>query len=376
MIKKIERVHAAPPPNVLIVDDVSANLELLAEILRARGLEPRPVLSGQQAIMAALADPPDLILLDINMPGMNGFEVHDRLKAESALKDIPVIFITASDETLDKVKAFSLGAVDYVTKPFRAEEVCARCETHLRLRNLQVELADTVSELKAANITLDQNMEQLRKLTAKLAQVDECERKRMALLLHDQLQQILVASIIKVGLVDRLAPKKDFALAIREVRKLLDAILVISRSVTTDLFPPIILDAGLVPSMRWLADWMCEKHGLLVVVSGDKAINVSESLRLLIFQTVRELLCNVVKHAKTTRAEVDLDLTEAALLRVVVTDHGVGFSPDILATLFSSEGLGLFFLRERLAYVGGTLEVATSSRQGAQVSITVPINRK
>ncbi|MEI6167808.1 MAG: response regulator [bacterium] len=376
MMTPTKRALAASPPNVLVVDDAPANLELLAGILRERGIEPRPVLSGQQALMAALADPPDLILLDINMPEMNGFEVYERLKKEDALKDIPVIFITATDETADKVKAFSMGAVDYVTKPFRAEEVCARCETHLRLRNLQVKLADAVSELKATNVTLDQHVEQLRKLTAKVAQTDECERKRMSMILHDQLQQILVAAIIKVGLLDRLAPEKDFALAIREVRKLLDTMLTVSRSVTTDLFPPIIIDAGLVPGLRWLADWMCEKHGLLVVVTGDKAINVPESLRLLIFQTVRELLCNIVKHAKTTSAEVDLDLSAAALLRVVVTDHGVGFSPDVLAALFTSEGLGLFFLRERLACIGGTLDVATSSTQGAQVSITLPINRK
>jgi putative two-component system response regulator len=128
------------PPNVLIVDDAPANLELLAGILRERGIEPRPVLSGKRAIMAAQADPPDLILLDINMPEMNGFEVYERLKADAALKDIPVIFITALMETADKLKAFSMGAVDYVTKPFQAEEVCARVETHLRLRKLQLDV--------------------------------------------------------------------------------------------------------------------------------------------------------------------------------------------------------------------------------------------
>jgi putative two-component system response regulator len=127
-------------PNVLIVDDASANLELLAGILRERGIEPRPVLSGKLAILAVQADPPDLILLDINMPEMNGFEVYARLKADAAFKDIPVIFITALMETADKLKAFSMGAVDYVTKPFQGEEVCARVETHLRLRKLQLDV--------------------------------------------------------------------------------------------------------------------------------------------------------------------------------------------------------------------------------------------
>jgi CheY-like chemotaxis protein len=128
------------PPSILIVDDIAQNLSLLAQVLRARGYEPRPVLSGRQALAAAHADPPDLILLDIGMPEMDGFDLCARLKADEALKEIPVIFISGLNETEDKVKAFSLGGVDYVTKPFHAEEIDARVRTHLRLRSLQREL--------------------------------------------------------------------------------------------------------------------------------------------------------------------------------------------------------------------------------------------
>lgn len=125
---------------ILIVDDVPANLKLLACILREHGYEPRPVPNGKLALAAAHADPPALILLDINMPEMNGFEVCERLKADETLKDIPVLFLSALSETSDKVKAFSMGAVDYITKPFQVEEVCARVGTHLHLRRLQVEV--------------------------------------------------------------------------------------------------------------------------------------------------------------------------------------------------------------------------------------------
>jgi putative two-component system response regulator len=127
-------------PNILIVDDVPINLELLALLLQKRGYESRPVLSGKLALLAAQADPPDLILLDMNMPEMNGDEVCARLKADSRLKDIPVLFISAMTETSEKIKAFAAGGVDYVTKPFQFEEVFARVETHLRLRRLQLEL--------------------------------------------------------------------------------------------------------------------------------------------------------------------------------------------------------------------------------------------
>jgi putative two-component system response regulator len=130
-----------PPPNILIVDDTPANLQLLVGMLKSSGYIPRPVPNGRLALQAAKNQPPDLILLDINMPEMNGYEVCQRLKADDKLKDIPVLFISALTDTADKIKAFSTGGIDYVTKPFQFEEVHARVETHLRLHQLRRELA-------------------------------------------------------------------------------------------------------------------------------------------------------------------------------------------------------------------------------------------
>ena len=128
------------PASILIVDDTPANLQVLSGMLEDRGYATRPVTSGKMALQAAQSDPPDLILLDITMPGMDGYEVCARLKADEKLKDIPVIFISALHETLDKVKGFSIGAADYVTKPFQFEEVQARVATHLKLHALQIAL--------------------------------------------------------------------------------------------------------------------------------------------------------------------------------------------------------------------------------------------
>jgi putative two-component system response regulator len=127
-------------PNILIVDDTPANLQILSDMLRERGYKVRPVSSGKLALQAAIASPPDLILLDITMPELDGYEVCERLKAQDSLKNIPVIFISALHETMDKVRAFSVGGVDYLTKPFQIEEVEARIATHLKLRTCQVDL--------------------------------------------------------------------------------------------------------------------------------------------------------------------------------------------------------------------------------------------
>ena len=132
---------------IMVIDDTPANLKLLTDMLEGKGYLVLTFPRGAMALAAATKNPPDLILLDIKMPEMNGFEVCERLKSNALLKEIPVIFISALAETEDKVKAFALGGVDYVTKPFQFEEVNARVETHLRLRRQQLEL-QALNELK------------------------------------------------------------------------------------------------------------------------------------------------------------------------------------------------------------------------------------
>src|SRR5262245_9875385 len=132
-----------PAASVLVVDDTIENLRLLANMLEEHGYEVRPVTSGRQAVQAAERDPPDLILLDITMPEMDGFEVCRRLRAREGSKDVPVIFLTALTDTADKVRAFDMGGVDYITKPFQFEEVLARVRTHVALKRAQAALADS-----------------------------------------------------------------------------------------------------------------------------------------------------------------------------------------------------------------------------------------
>jgi len=140
--------------DILVVDDTPANLRLLTGMLTQQGYKVRPAPNGKLALTAARAAPPDLILLDINMPGMNGYEVCAALKDDPQTRDVPVIFISALDQTEDKIKAFTLGGVDYITKPFQLEEVLARVKTHLTLYALQRQLAAANQELRTANADL------------------------------------------------------------------------------------------------------------------------------------------------------------------------------------------------------------------------------
>jgi DNA-binding response OmpR family regulator len=136
--------------DIMIVDDNPANLKLLEDMLRQKGHEVHSFPRGRLALAGAMENPPDLILLDINMPEMNGYEVCERLKSSEELRDIPVIFLSALNDTQDKVKAFGSGAVDYISKPFQIEEIHARVEMHLKLHDLQRALKQQNEDLEEA----------------------------------------------------------------------------------------------------------------------------------------------------------------------------------------------------------------------------------
>lgn len=134
---------------IMIVDDNPQNLKLLENMLGEEGYMISAFLDGSMALKAAAKKPPDLILLDINMSGLNGYEVCERLKADKNLADIPIIFLSALNEVADKVRAFQIGGVDYITKPFQFEEIHARVKTHLNIRKLQKSLALHTNNLQA-----------------------------------------------------------------------------------------------------------------------------------------------------------------------------------------------------------------------------------
>lgn len=158
------------PDNIVIVDDTPQNLTVLTRILSSQGYLVRPAINGQLALTAIRKSPPDVILLDIMMPGMDGYEVCRQLKADAETRDIPIIFISALDEMSDKIKAFKLGGVDYITKPFQSEEVIARVHTHLQIRRMQKQLQIQNASLQAEIAEHARTEEDLRKLARAVEQ--------------------------------------------------------------------------------------------------------------------------------------------------------------------------------------------------------------
>ena len=138
-------------PKILIVDDVPENIRVLFEFLITQDFEVVIAVDGENCLEIVKADPPDLILLDVMMPGIDGFETCRRLKASEDTKNIPVIFMTALSDTIDKLKGFQLGAVDYITKPIQQDEVLARARAHITIGQLQQKLREKNAILKRQN---------------------------------------------------------------------------------------------------------------------------------------------------------------------------------------------------------------------------------
>lgn len=174
-----------PKGNVLLVDDQPHNLHLLSDLLEEQGYEVRQALDGEIALQAATLSPPDLILLDINMPQMDGYTVCQRLKANVQTRHIPVIFVSALDEAWDKVKAFSVGGIDYIAKPFKVVEVLARVENQLKIHHLQ-------KRILAQNAQLQQAIQELQRLAALDELTQVANRRRFEDYITSEWQQSLV----------------------------------------------------------------------------------------------------------------------------------------------------------------------------------------
>ena len=165
-MQSISQAQSFAKAKILIVDDLPDNLRLLSTTLTREGFDVRSAISGPLAIMGIESDPPDLILLDISMPDMDGFEVCQYLKGNAETYDIPIIFISALDDVLDKVKAFEIGGVDYITKPFTIAEVLARI-------HLQLELQDLKQQLKTQNQQLKDTLQQQKKVESQIRQLNQ-----------------------------------------------------------------------------------------------------------------------------------------------------------------------------------------------------------
>ena len=229
--------------------------------------------------------------------------------------------------------------------------------------------------VKERTAELAERTEQLRSLVVELTNTETRERKRLANILHDHFQQLISAAKLKVGLIRRQLKNESLADNFSQIETLLDEAINESRSLATELSPPVLHDAGFEAGLVWLARKVERDHNLIVEI--DFAPNSepdSESIRLILFECVRELLFNVVKHAKIRAARVSVSVRDDNLLSIFVIDKGEGFNFDSKLVSASHNGsFGLFSIRERLSMLGGVLSISSDSQSGTRVEITIPV---
>jgi len=247
-----------------------------------------------------------------------------------------------------------------------------RRETEEALKELNESLEKRVAERTEESRRLT---DQLRALAAELTRVEQRERTRLAKILHEDLQQLLTAARLKTDWMTRHTEKKDPEPALQEVAAILDQAVKTSRSLTEELSPPILSDAGLIGGLNWLAARMAEKYRLQVMLCLDPAAEPpAEEIRLMLFQAVRELLLNVARYAGVEEARVSLERSDTGSTRLTVSDHGKGFDPQTLDGAGSDDGgtYGLFSIQQRLTHLGGRMELTAKPGSGVTVTLFAP----
>ncbi|MBE9010289.1 response regulator [Pseudanabaenaceae cyanobacterium LEGE 13415] len=352
--------------NVLIVDDTPDNLRLLSAMLTEQVYDVRSVKSGSAALMVVQAEPPDLILLDINMPGMNGYEVCQNLKADPNTAAIPIIFISALNEVFDKVKAFSIGGIDYICKPFQIEEVRVRVETQINLYHLRQQLEDRNQQLEQTEAELRRSLKQEQALNQRIEELATiAERHRIARDIHDSLGHALVALNVQMETTLDLweeAPDEAHTL-IQEAKELGSQALRSVRESVAEIRSDPLQGRSLIEMLSQLVENFDRTTGIQAQCDINVPSTLSQAISTAIYRVVQEGLTNICKHADATEVQLCLRPTQEGLI-VLLRDNGKGFQIDA-----NRSGFGLQGMQERITALGGHLQLESQPNLGCQITI-------
>ncbi len=364
------------PPTVLMVDDTPANLALLAGLLGRKGYRVTAAASGPLALESARADPPDLILLDINMPGMNGYEVCMLLKSDEALKDIPVIFLSALHETIDKVRAFGAGGVDYVSKPFQFAEVEARVATHLELRRQRRQLEET---------------------NRRLRELEDLRDSLVHMIIHD-LRSPLTGIYLSLGLL-----KDDKNNVLTETSKYYVSTGMSSTQKMVVMVSDVLDTSKMEAGQMTLHPATCDLRVVLEdAIAASRTLAGAREIRFaspadampvhadkdILLRIVQNLLANALTFTRDEGVVVLALAAAGTHVRVSVQDDGPGIAVAYRQKIFEkfaqvevranrqrySTGLGLTFCKLAVEAHGGTIGVESEEGAGSTFWFQLPVD--
>jgi len=382
---------ASKGSTILIVDDTPINVAILSEHLVSHGFSVMVAQDGEEGLERARFAPPDLILLDVMMPGMGGFETCRRLKSHDATKDIPVIFMTALSGIGDKITGYEVGGVDYVTKPFQTEEVLARINTHLSLQAMRRQLVaqnwqlqQEIADRQKAEVVVAQRSQELARSNAELEQ--------MAYVASHDLQEPLrmVTSYVQL-LAQRYGGQLDadahdfigFAVdGAKRMQALIDDLLTYSRVGTTAKSLEVAdCDVVMKTALQSLRMAIEESGAQIQCVALPTIMGDAAQLA----QVFQNLLANAIKFRGERAPQIEVGVEpEDDFWRFEVKDNGIGIAPEYFGRIFvmfqrlhnrskyPGTGIGLAICKKIVEQHGGRIWVESASGQGAVFKFTLP----
>ncbi len=395
-------METAEKRTILIVDDQPANLGVLSDCFSDSGFEILVAEDGMSAIEKAEYAHPDIILLDVLMPRVDGFEVCRRLKSEASTQDIPVIFMTALSETVDKVRGFQLGAVDYITKPIQHEELLARVTIHLTIRNLTKRLQEQNLHLQQEIRDRKQAEEQLRELEAHLREalaqekeLSELKSQIISTISHEYRTPLTTISS-STEMLERYRHRWDDDKQVKHFRRiqasiqhmtaLVNDVLFINKAEFEKLeFQPAPLD--LVTFFQEIVDelqsTLSDKHRLTFTSLGNcRECNFDAKL---LRQILSNLISNAIKYSpKGGTVSIQLACEDNKVI-FSCADEGIGIPPEDERKLFDSfsrasnvgmiggTGLGLSIVKKCVELHSGEIAVESEVGVGTTFTVSLPI---
>jgi signal transduction histidine kinase len=355
------------PASVLIVDDNQAKLKAVVSVVSGMGLDVTTATSGREALRLLLKQDFALILLDVKMPMMDGFETASLIHGRPRSAHTPIIFITAeAGSDSDRFHGYTLGAVDYIYSPIIPEVLCAKVRVFVDLFYLQRKLLLQADELRQSKMML-------RELASHQELIKEEERKRIAREIHDELGQNLLALRIDASMLHartgdlhpRLHQKAAYAL------NQIDATIKSVRGIINDL-RPTVLDLGLQAAIEWQIEEFRRRSGIacdIIVRDENFDRDLDEKGATALFRILQESLTNIIRHAQATQVQVDLN-RDNGWIYMKVADNGVGMQTGVRK---NTNTFGIAGIKERITMLGGELQIHSGEGKGTVLAVSIPL---